>query len=165
MKEITILGIDLAKNVFQLHGIDATGKPVLRKAVSRRKLMETLVNLQPCLIGIEACGGAHNWAREMIKLGHEVRIMAPQFVAPYRKIGKNDINDAEAICEAVSRPHMRFVAVKTEAQQSALMVHRVRSSGIYQHRAHSVDQRNARASPRVWRCSGQRCFYFFQAIS
>lgn len=128
MKEITILGIDLAKNVFQLHGIDATGKPVLRKAVSRRKLMETLVNLQPCLIGIEACGGAHNWAREMIKLGHEVRIMAPQFVAPYRKSGKNDINDAEAICEAVSRPHMRFVAVKTEAQQSALMVHRVRSS-------------------------------------
>jgi transposase len=128
MKEIKILGIDLAKNIFQLHGIDAAGKPVLRKAVSRRKLMETLVNLPPCLIGIEACGGAHNWAREMIKLGHEVRIMAPQFVAPYRKSGKNDLNDAEAICEAVSRPHMRFVAVKTEAQQSALMVHRVRAS-------------------------------------
>ncbi len=98
MKEIKILGIDLAKNIFQLHGIDAAGKPVLRKAVSRRKLMETLVNLPPCLIGIEACGGAHNWAREMIKLGHEVRIMAPQFVAPYRKSGKNDLNDAEAIC-------------------------------------------------------------------
>ena len=128
MKEIKILGIDLAKNVFQLHGVDAAGKPALRKNVSRGKLMETLANFPRCLIGIEACGGAHYWAREISKLGHEVRIMAPQFVAPYRKSGKNDLNDAEAICEAVSRPHMRFVAVKTEAQQSALMVHRVRAS-------------------------------------
>ena len=128
MKEIKILGIDLAKNIFQLHGVDAAGKPALRKNVSRGKLMETLANFPRCLIGIEACGGAHYWAREISKLGHEVRIMAPQFVAPYRKSGKNDLNDAEAICEAVSRPHMRFVAVKTEAQQSALMVHRVRAS-------------------------------------
>ena len=128
MKEIKILGIDLAKNVFQLHGVDAAGKPALRKNVSRGKLMETLANFPRCLIGIEACGGAHYWAREISKLGHEVRIMAPQFVAPYRKSGKNDLNDAEAICEAVSRPHMRFIAVKTEAQQSALMVHRVRAS-------------------------------------
>ena len=128
MKEIKILGIDLAKNVFQLHGVDAAGKPALRKNVSRGKLMETLANFPRCLIGIEACGGAHYWAREISKLGHEVRIMAPQFVAPYRKSGKNDLNDAEAICEAVSRPHMRFVAVKIEAQQSALMVHRVRAS-------------------------------------
>lgn len=128
MKEIKILGIDLAKNVFQLHGVDAAGKPALRKSVSRGKLMETLANLPCCLVGIEACGGAHYWAREISKLGHEVRIMAPQFVAPYRKSGKNDLNDAEAICEAVSRPHMRFIAVKTEAQQSALIVHRVRAS-------------------------------------
>ena len=128
MKEIKILGIDLAKNVFQLHGVDAAGKPALRKNVSRGKLMETLANFPRCLIGIEACGGAHYWAREISKLGHEVRIMAPQFVAPYRKSGKNDLNDAEAICEAVSRPHMRFIAVKTEAQQSALIVHRVRAS-------------------------------------
>lgn len=128
MSEITTIGIDLAKNVFELHGVDARGKPVLRKTLTRRNLLPTLANFRPCLIGIEACGGAHHWARELRKLGHDVRIMAPQFVIPYRKNGKNDANDAEAICEAVSRPSMNFVAIKTSEQQAMLLVHRVRES-------------------------------------
>ena len=128
MKEITTLGIDLAKNIYQLHGVDRHGKPILKKTVSRTKLLETLGNLPPCLVGIEACGGAHHWAREIGKLGHQVRIIAPQFVVPYRKSGKNDANDAEAICEAVSRPSMRFVAIKTLEQQAVLVVHRVREA-------------------------------------
>ncbi len=126
MKEITTLGIDLAKNIFQLHGADRNGKTVLRKAVTRSKLLETLVNLPPCLVGMEACGGAHHWARKISELGHTVRLIAPQFVTPYRKSGKNDANDAEAICEAVARPNMRFVPVKTPEQQAALTLHRVR---------------------------------------
>ncbi len=128
MKEITTLGIDLAKNIFQLHGVDRNGKTVLRKSVSRGKLLETFANLPPCLVGMEACGGAHHWARKISELGHTVRIIAPQFVAPYRKSGKNDANDAEAICEAVARPNMRFVPVKTPEQQAALTLHRVRAS-------------------------------------
>ncbi len=128
MKEITTLGIDLAKNIFQLHGVDRNGKTVLRKAVTRGKLLETLVNLPPCLVGMEACGGAHYWARKITELGHTVRIIAPQFVTPYRKSGKNDANDAEAICEAVARPNMRFVPIKTPEQQAALTLHRVRES-------------------------------------
>ena len=128
MKEITTLGIDLAKNIYQLHGVDRHGKSVLKKAVSRAKLLETLANIPPCLVGIEACGGAHHWAREIGKLGHQVRIIAPQFVSPYRKSGKNDANDAEAICEAVARPNMRFVAIKAPEQQAALVVHRAREA-------------------------------------
>jgi len=128
MHEITTIGVDLAKQTFQLHGVDRHGKAVLRKTVSRAKLLESFVNLPPCLVGLEACGGAHHWAREIGKLGHEVRIIAPQFVAPYRKSGKNDANDAEAICEAVGRPNMRFVAIKTPEQQAALTVHRVREA-------------------------------------
>ncbi|MCR1344906.1 IS110 family transposase [Acidithiobacillus ferrooxidans] len=128
MNEVKTIGIDLAKNLFALHGVDAAGKPVFRKMVRRGKLLETLVNIPSCVVGMEACGGSHHWAREIKKLGHQVRVIAPQFAAPYRKSGKNDFNDAEAICEAITRPHMRFVAVKTEAQQSALMVHRVRAS-------------------------------------
>ncbi|MBU2858039.1 IS110 family transposase [Acidithiobacillus ferrooxidans] len=128
MKEITTLGIDLAKNIFQLHGVDRHGKSVLKKAISRAKFLETLANIPPCLVGIEACGGAHHWAREIGKLGHQVRIIAPQFVSPYRKSGKNDANDSEAICEAVARPNMRFVAIKTPEQQAALVVHRAREA-------------------------------------
>lgn len=128
MKEITTLGIDLAKNIFQLHGVDRHGKPVLKKTVSRARLLEALANIPPCLVGIEACGGAHHWAREIGKLGHKVQIIAPQFVVPYRKSGKNDANDAEAICEAVARPQMRFVAIKTPEQQAALTLHRVREA-------------------------------------
>lgn len=111
MKEVITIGIDLAKNVFQLHGVDRHGKPSLRKMVARAKLLETLANLPPCLIGIEACGGGHHWARKIAELGHTVRMIAPQFVVPYRKSGKNDANDAEAICEAVTRPNMRFVQI------------------------------------------------------
>ena len=139
MNEVTTIGIDLAKNVFELHGVNQRGKSVLRKTVSRSKLLPLLANIPPCLIGIEACGGAHYWAREIGKLGHEVRIMAPQFVVPYRRRGKNDANDAEAICEAVSRPNMHFVAIKTPEQQSGLMIHRVRES-IKEARTAAINQ-------------------------
>ena len=125
--KITTVGIDLAKNVFSMHGIDEHGKAVLKRTVSRGKVMEIMAAIGPCLVGVEACSGAHHWARELGKLGHTVRIMAPCFVAPYRKSGKNDGNDAEAICEAVGRPSMRFVAVKSTEQQALLAVHRVRS--------------------------------------
>ncbi len=125
--KITTLGIDLAKNVFQLHGVDRNGKTVLTKRVSRTKLKEAVATLPPCLIGMEACGGAHFWARELTKLGHTVKLMSPQFVKPYVKSNKTDRNDAAAICEAVGRPSMRFVPVKTLAQQDIQMLHRVRS--------------------------------------
>ena len=114
---IVTVGIDLAKNVFAVHGVDATGKPVLvRPSVSRAKLLELIATLPPCLIGMEACSGAHQWAREFEKFGHTARLMAPKFVVPYRlsgKQGKNDAADAVAICEAVTRPNMRFVPIKS----------------------------------------------------
>ena len=112
MNKITTLGVDLAKNVFQLHGVDFAGKASLRREVRRSQLMKTIAQLEPCLIGIEACGGAHYWARRFAEHGHRVKMMSPQFVKPYRKSDKNDRNDAEAISEAVTRPSMRFVAVK-----------------------------------------------------
>ena len=125
---IVTVGIDLAKNVFAVHGVNEAGKAELvRPDVKRAKLLELIANLKPCLIGMEACSGAHHWAREFQKLGHQVRIMAPKFVAPYRmggKNGKNDAADAAAICEAVTRPNMRFVPVKTIDQQGKLFVHR-----------------------------------------
>lgn len=124
---IVILGIDLAKSTFSLHGVDARGQCVLRKTVSRSRLLSLIAQLPPCLIGMEACSGAHYWAREFERLGHRVGIMAAKFVAPYRTGGKNDHNDAQAICEAVSRPSMRFVAIKSEAQQALLSMHRVRT--------------------------------------
>ena len=117
MNKITTLGIDLAKAVFQLHGVDCAGKVVLCREVRRAQLMKTIAQLEPCLIGIEACGGANYWARRFAEFGHRVKIMSPQFVKPYRKSDKNDRNDAEAICEAVTRPSMRFVAVKSVEQQ------------------------------------------------
>lgn len=125
--KITTVGIDLAKNVFSMHGINEHGKAVLKRTVSRGKVMEVMAAIPPCLVGVEACSGAHHWARELGRLGHTVRIMAPRFVAPYRKSGKNDGNDAEAICEAVGRPSMRFVALQSVEQQSLLVVHRVRA--------------------------------------
>ena len=125
---IVTVGIDLAKNVFAVHGVDEAGKAALvRPDVSRGKLLELKANLSPCLIGMEACSGAHHWAREFAKFGHTVRLIAPKFVVPYRmsgKRGKNDAADAAAICEAVTRPHMRFVPVKSISQQSQLFVHR-----------------------------------------
>ena len=124
---ITRIGIDLAKHVFQLHGVESTGKVLVRKQLRRAQMLAYFSKLPPCLIGMEACGSAHYWARELSKLGHDVRIMAPQFVKPYVKSGKNDANDAEAICEAVSRPNMRFVPIKTVEQQVMQTEHRIRA--------------------------------------
>jgi len=123
---VTTCGIDLAKAVFSVHAVDGAGSVVLRKTVGRSRLMALIAELPPCLIGMEACSGAHEWARRFREHGHTVKLMAPKFVAPYRKSGKNDGNDAEAICEAVSRPSMRFVPVKTVEQQALLTLHRVR---------------------------------------
>jgi transposase len=122
----TTVGLDIAKSSFQVHGIAASGRPTLRKKLRRGKLLEFFANLPACLIGMEACGGAHHWARELTKLGHEVRLMPPQYVKPYVKTNKHDAADAEACCEAVQRPSMRFVPVKSETQQSLLMLHRIR---------------------------------------
>jgi len=124
--QVTTLGIDLAKNVFRLHGCDARGKAVLRKQVGRRQLLGVIATLPRCVVAMEACATAHYWAREFEKLGHQVRLIGPSFVKPYVKTNKNDASDAEAICEAASRPSMRFVAVKTVAQQDIQAVHRVR---------------------------------------
>lgn len=124
--KITTIGIDLAKTTLSVHGVDGHGKAVLRRTMSRAKLLEFMANLEPCLIGIEACGGAHDLARRLIAMGHDARLMAARFVQPYRKSQKNDGNDAEAICEAVARPNMRFVPVKSAEQQALLSVHRVR---------------------------------------
>ena len=135
MKEITTVGVDLAKGLFTVHGVDAAGRTVLRKTVRREKLMELMANLPPCLIGMEACGGAHEWARRFEACGHRVGIMMARFVAPYRKSSKNDGNDAEAICEAVARPNMRFVPVKSAEQQAVLSLHRVRQGFIEQRTA------------------------------
>lgn len=135
MNHVTTLGIDLAKNVFALHAVDASGRVVLRRSVRRRQLSEVVAQLPPCLIGMEACSGAHEWARRFSLLGHTVKLMAPKFVTAYRKSGKNDGNDAEAICEAVSRPSMRFVPVKSLDQQAQLSVHRVRSGFVEQRTA------------------------------
>src|SRR5215471_4734716 len=124
---VTTLGIDLAKNIFQLHGVNAHGKVVLQKRVSRSKLRETIAQLPPCVIGMEACASAHYWAREFQQLGHTVKLISPQFVKPYVKGNKNDSRAAEAICEAVSRPHMRFVPLKTVESQDIQAIHRMRS--------------------------------------
>jgi transposase len=127
MGKLNRYGLDIAKQVFQLHGVNEHGVVKARKTLPRAKVLEYFAQLPPCLIGIEASGGAHYWARELTKLGHTVKLMAAQYVAAYRKRGKNDANDAEAICEAVERPSMRFVAIKSEEQQAVLMVHRARS--------------------------------------
>jgi len=125
--EITTVGLDLAKRVFQVHGVDAAGGVVLRKALRRAQVLPFFAKLPPCLVGIEACGTSHHWARELIRLGHEVRLMPPAYVKPYVKRGKTDAADAEAICEAVTRPTMRFVAVKSREQQALLSMHRARN--------------------------------------
>src|SRR5215831_11160084 len=114
--KVTTLGIDLAKSTFRVHGVDGRATMVLRRQLTRKQLLPFLARLSPCLVGMEACAGAHYWARELQKLGHTVRLMSPHFVAPYRKSQKNDGNDADAICEAVGRPSMRFVPVKSTAQ-------------------------------------------------
>jgi transposase len=121
------VGLDLAKNIFELCAIDEHECVVQRKTLKRNKILSFFCQLPPCVIGIESCGGAHYWGRELRKLGHEVRMMAPQFVTPYRKNEKNDRNDAEAICEAAGRPNMRFIPIKDEEQQAILTVHRARA--------------------------------------
>jgi transposase len=137
--KITTIGIDLAKNVFQVHGVDASGKAVLRKQLKRDQMATFFANLPPCLIGMEACGSAHYWARKLQGLGHTVRLMAPQFVKPYVKTNKNDAADAEAICEAVTRPTMRFVPIKNVEQQAVLALHRVRQ-GLVKARTAQANQ-------------------------
>lgn len=128
--EITTIGLDLAKNVFQVHGVNERGKAVLRKQLKRDQVAPFFANLPPCLVGIEACASSHHWARKLQALGHTVRLMAPQFVKPYVKSNKNDAADAGAICEAVSRPSMRFVPIKNVEQQSVLSLHRVRQGFV-----------------------------------
>ncbi len=130
MKKITTIGIDLAKNIIQVHGVDRRGKAVLKKQLKRNQVVSFFANLPACRVGMEACGSAHHWARKLEKLGHMVKLMAPQFVKPYVKTNKNDVADAEAICEAVSRPTMRFVPVKTGEQQAVLALHRARQGFV-----------------------------------
>ena len=126
MGEVSTIGLDIAKSVFQVHGVDSAGAVVIRKRISRAKVLEYFGELPPCLIGIEACPSAHHWGRELQALGHTVKLMPPSYVKAYLKRSKNDANDAEAICEAVTRPSMRFVPIKTKEQQTALMLHRAR---------------------------------------
>jgi transposase len=135
MNEITTIGLDLAKHVFQVHGIDASGAPVVRKRLRRSEVLTFFARLPSCLIGLEACATAHYWARELRAIGHEVRLMPAQYVKAYVKRNKNDAADAEAICEAVRRPTMRFVPIKTAEQQAALLVHRGRERLVRQRTA------------------------------
>src|SRR6478752_9778391 len=126
MGEVSTIGVDIAKSVFQVHGVDADGTVVIRRRVGRAKVLEFFSKLRPCLVGMEACATAHHWARELKKFGHDARLMPPTYVKAYVKRSKNDANDAAAICEAVTRPSMRFVPIKSEQQQSGLMLHRSR---------------------------------------
>ena len=129
---VSIVGLDLAKDVFQIHAIDEGGEVIVRRALRRRQMIPFFAKLEPCLIGIEACGTSHYWARELSGLGHRVKLMPPAYVKPYVKRGKTDASDAEAICEAVTRPTMRFVAIKSPEQQSILALHRTRDLLIRQ---------------------------------
>jgi transposase len=128
--KIATVGVDLAKNVIQVHGADEHGKAVMKKPLKRGQVLPFFARLEPCLIGMEACGSAHYWARKLTALGHTVKLMAPQFVKPYVKTNKNDAADAEAICEAVRRPNMRFVPVKNSEQQAVLSLHRARQAFV-----------------------------------
>jgi transposase len=133
--KVTTIGLDLAKNVFQVHGADAAGTPVLRKQLRRAQMAEFFAQQPPCVVAMEACGGAHHWGRKLRALGHQVRLIAPQYVKPYVKSQKNDAADAAAICEAATRGHMRFVSVKTVEQQSVLALHTARSGFVKQRTA------------------------------
>ena len=132
MQTVTTIGLDIAKSVFQVHGVDAEGNVVIRRQIKRRYVLAFFQKLPPCLVGIEACASSHHWSRELQALGHTVRLMPPAYVKPYVKRHKNDATDAEAICEAVTSPNMRFVATKTEEQQSCLTLHRSRHLFIRQ---------------------------------
>lgn len=130
--EVTTIGLDLGKDVFQVHGITDDGTVVFNRTIRRRQLLNFFETLPCCLVGIEACGSAHHWARELIEIGHDVRLMPAVYVKPYVKRGKTDAVDAEAICEAVRRPTMRFVEIKTEDQQAVLSIHRTRDLAVRQ---------------------------------
>ena len=132
MSEVSVIGLDLAKHVFQAHGADASGRVVLRKKLRRAQVLEFFGHQPRCMVAMEACGGAHFWAREIGRLGHEVRLIPPAYVKPFVKRQKNDLADAEAIAEAAQRPTMRFVAVKTEEQQAAALVFRTRDLAVKQ---------------------------------
>jgi transposase len=133
--QVTTIGLDIAKSVFQVHGIDEQGRAVLRKRLARAKVLEFFAQLPPCVIGLEACGGAHHWARELQALGHDARLIPPHYVKAYVKTNKHDMADAEACSEAVRRPSMRFVPVKSAAQQAMTMLHRVRDQLVRQRTA------------------------------
>ena len=135
METITTVGLDIAKSVFQVHCVDANGDVVLRRQLKRRYVLAFFQKLPPCLVGIEACASSHYWSRQLQALGHTVRLMPPAYVKPYVKRQKNDAADAEAICEAVTRPNMRFVPAKTPEQQSCLTLHRTRHLFIQQQTA------------------------------
>jgi len=137
--EIKVVGIDLAKSVFHVHGVDEHGRIVVRKRMGRDKLAAFMVQLPPCLVGMEACGGSNDWARKLAAMGHDVRLISPQFVKPYVKSNKNDMADAAAICEAVSRPNMRFVPIKSVEQQDIQSLHRARSLAV-SHRTAQANQ-------------------------
>jgi transposase len=135
MQAVTTIGLDIAKSVFQVHGVDAEGNVIIRRQLKRRYVLAFFQKLPPCLVGIEACASSHHWSRELRALGHRVRLMPPAYVKPYVKRQKNDATDAEAICEAVGRPNMRFVETKTTEQQGCLMLHRTRHLFIRQQTA------------------------------
>jgi transposase len=135
MQTVTTIGLDIAKSVFQVHGVDAGGEVLIRRQLKRRQVVAFFEKLPPCLVGIEACASSHHWSRQLQALGHTVRLMPPAYVKPYVKRQKNDMADAEAICEAVARANMRFVPTKTPEQQSCLMLHRTRHLFIRQQTA------------------------------
>jgi transposase len=160
MQSITTIGLDIAKSVFQVHGVDAAGQVVLRRQLRRRQVLAFFQKLPPCLVGIEACASSHHWSRELQELGHTVRLMPPAYVKPYVKRQKNDATDAEAICEAVTRPNMRFVPTKTAEQQSCLILHRAPAPQQEPHKracacptktaARALPQRQIRSLPRTF---------------
>ena len=164
MQVVTTIGLDIAKSVFQVHGIDAAGKVVIRRQLKRRYVLAFFQKLPPCVVGIEACATSHHWSRELKALGHTVRLMPPAYVKPYVKRQKNDAADAEAICEAVTRANMRFVATKTPEQQSCLMLHRTRHLFIRQQtavinaiRAHLAEFGIVAPGRTQWRRGPARC--------
>lgn len=177
MGEVSTIGLDIAKSVFQVHGVDADGAVVIRKRIGRAKVLEFFATLPLCVVvGIEACPSAHHWSRKLRALGHTVRLMPPSYVKAYLKRSKNDANDAAAICEAVTRPSMRFVPVKSEQQQSGLMLHRSRQLLVRQRtmlanaiRGHMAElgisrPRGAMARPSCWRSLRMRLMTAFQQL-
>lgn len=161
--QITIIGLDIAKNVFQVHGADKAGRPVLRRRLRRREVLRFFVNLERCLVGIEACHSSHYWARELIALGHEVRLIPTQYVRPFRRGGKNDANDAEAICDAASRPAIHSVAVKSAEQQAIQSLHRTRERLVHERTAKANQIRSLVAEEGVICAKGiaqlRRCLH------